>query len=114
MSTKTKLYVYPTADNSPVYNLLPTHSICNENSRLTDEEKELYEALCRNDIKTMWGETIRYCIETIGQTGDYEMFRKLVKSLQEQAEEVPEAIENIIGAECLCALRKVSSRRLVI
>jgi DNA replication initiation complex subunit (GINS family) len=111
MQTKTKTYDAPTRTNSsPVYDLLLTDSLCNENSRLTDEEKELYEALCNNDIKTMWGETIRQCIETIGQTGDYEMFRKLVKSLQQQADEVPEAIESIIGADSLSALRKVSSQ----
>jgi hypothetical protein len=115
MQTKTKTYATTaTTGNSPVYDLLLTDSLCNENSRLTDEEKELYQALCNVSAKTLWGNGINHCMQRVKATGNADLFRELVKSLGCQLEDCPQIMKSIIGAECLCALRKVSSRRLVI
>jgi hypothetical protein len=104
MQTKTKLYVHPTADNSPVYNLLPAHSICNENSRLTDTEKELYKALCKVSTKTLWGAAIKDCLQRFDSTGDRELFTELSMSLASQLKDSPQVMKNIIGTEAYTVL----------
>jgi hypothetical protein len=110
MQTKTKLYATSTrTDNSPVYNLLPAHSICNENSRLTDTEKELYKALSKVSTKTLWGAAIQDCLQRFDSTGNRELFTELSMSLASQLKDSNEIMLKIIGEDGVSALRKVSS-----
>jgi hypothetical protein len=108
MSTKTKLYATSRTDNSPVYNLLPAHSICNENSRLTDQEKELYQALCKVSSKTLWGAAIKDCLQRFDSTGNRELFTELSMSLASQLKDSNKIMLKIIGEDGVSALRKVS------
>jgi hypothetical protein len=105
MQTKTKLYATSTGtDNSPVYNLLPAHSICNENSRLTDKEKELYKALCKVSTKTLWGAAIKDCLQRFDSTGNRELFTELSISLASQLKDSPQVMKNILGTEAYTVL----------
>jgi hypothetical protein len=105
MQTKTKTYANSTtADNSPVYNLLPSHSICNENSRLTDKENELLKTLCQSKSKSSYARTIRQICKEVEQSGDSNLFRELINMIQDMGQDNPRLIKNIIGTEAYTVL----------
>jgi hypothetical protein len=108
MSTKTKLYVYPTADNSPVYNLLPAHSICNENSRLTDTEKELLKAIGNTKSKSAYAGIIRQRCQEIERSSDVVLFTELIETLSSQLNDCEATMQNILSESGISALKNLS------
>jgi hypothetical protein len=105
MQTKTKTYAISTrTNNSPVYGLLPSHSICNENSRLTDKEKELFQALCETKGTSTYAGTIRQICKEVEQSGDSNLFRELINMIQDMGQDNPRLIKNIIGTEAYTVL----------
>jgi hypothetical protein len=109
MQTKTKLYAHTTTGNSLMDGFLPTTHCTGSNNGLSNQEKELYKALCKVSSKTLWGAAIKDCLQRFDSTGNRELFTELSMSLASQLKDSNEIMLKIIGEDGVSALRKVSS-----
>lgn len=98
----------------------------NQYNLLTEDEKELFDALKNLQGGGMWGEGIRSWFQTIDneeevwkcavdnqvQQGTAEGFRHLIQSLQEQASDNPALMLRILGAEAYELLMRLEEASL--
>lgn len=115
MQTKTKTYATATTGNRTMDNLLLTDSNSNKNSRqLSKEESKTLKAISSTENESFYNGIIRQRCKEIEQAGDVILYTELIDTLVSQLNDCEATMLKIIGENGVSALRKVSSRRLVI
>jgi hypothetical protein len=104
MQTKTKLYAHTTTGNSLMDGFLPTTHCTGSNNGLSNQEKELYKALCHSKGKSSYARTIRQVCKEVERTGDVRMFRELINTICDMGQDNPRLLKNIIGTEAYTVL----------